>query len=378
LSVALLSFFPLTSCSTLPADAPAEETDDQEDDASDDEEPGDEQPADLTVSEFVHEAAVQNCEAFARCMGAGLNAALSGQTCLERRGYALQDTLADLEPLIEEGRVRYDADAARACLPKLAELDCDDLRNATELDCAEGLSGTVALGEGCDRDIECEGSAYCALSAACPGTCTARHARGEACLEENECEGALACVAGSCLAPAGAQEACGAGSPCNLASLCVGAIVSQGVNGTCVRLADSFAAQEGDACDFNAAKYCADGLSCVVSAVGHSGGVVAYCEKPSARDAACSFGFPTPCPDGQYCDADPRAGSYDGTCRALPGTDQACVRVSGAPTCAAGLGCINALGVCKPVGRNGQACSDDAQCRSEHCASGECSAGLGC
>lgn len=364
----------LFSCAETVEQPATEPSEDDESEANDDE---DDQELDtLAVAEFVHEAADKSCTTFSRCLGAGADAALSGQTCAERRGFVLEDTFADLEPLIDEGRVTYDEDAALDCLQKIAALDCDELPNAAELPCLDAIGGTVAIGDACDRDLECEGNTFCALAAACPGTCTARHGQGEDCEKEAECDAALACVGGRCLAPAAAQAACGPDSPCNATALCVGANVAQGIDGTCIALADAFAANEGDSCSFTTASYCAPGLSCVVAAIGHTGGAVSNCEKPAGRDGACNFGFPTPCPESQYCDAEPASGGTEGTCRDLPGEGETCVAISGAPPCGAGLGCVER--VCTPIGRIGAACASDAECRSQHCAGGECSAGLGC
>jgi hypothetical protein len=334
----------------------------------------------LTVDEFAKRAAEQSCVAFARCLGAGETITLSGNSCVESRSQVLEDTLSDLEPLVEARRVRFDASTALACLPKLAKLDCDRIDPAEELSCPDAIVGTIGLGEACDRDLECEGEAFCALDSACPGTCTQRRGQGADCAQEHECEAALTCVAGRCLLAAGAGQACHQDSPCNLTALCVGANVAQGIDGTCMPLRDALVLGEDQTCSFTSASFCTPGLSCVVSAVGHTGGVVAACEKLSARNAPCSFGFPTPCPEGQYCDGDPRTGNYDGTCRDLPSEGVSCVTISGAPPCARGFTCVSdgQARICKPAARIGESCDTAAECRSQHCASGECSAGLGC
>jgi hypothetical protein len=133
-----------------------------------------------------------------------------------------QASTRDLEQAISDGRVRFDAQRAAACVAAI-----QGAANPSAIDasvCSEVTQGTIALGAACYRDEECVPVAYCASPTfgACPGTCTAKLPAGSPCQESRECDaaGGMAdcdsgtgtqptCVALAVVTGAAAGAACG-------------------------------------------------------------------------------------------------------------------------------------------------------------------------
>jgi hypothetical protein len=95
------------------------------------------------------------------------------------------------------------------------------------------------------------------------------------------------------------------------------------------------------------------------------------CEEPVGSGEACHFGAPSPCPDGEYCDADIAKGTVDGQCRTLPKAGEACLTIAADTQCGAGLVCCVDQR-CHPINRLGQPCVSDAGCSSGRCDAGKC------
>jgi hypothetical protein len=79
--------------------------------------------------------------------------------------------------------------------------DCEGFSFDAPNPCDDVFDGTIALGDDCDSDDQCIGSAYCAAGATC-GTCTALIANGET------CEGSEDCLSGYCKEMDGAPDEC--------------------------------------------------------------------------------------------------------------------------------------------------------------------------
>jgi hypothetical protein len=89
---------------------------------------------------------------------------------------------------LESGRLRFDADAAGACLAKVSSESCEELRrdNALLSECywESNIVGTVETGGFCERWEECESPddvCYVTDSFCSSGKCTPRSRPGESC-----------------------------------------------------------------------------------------------------------------------------------------------------------------------------------------------------
>lgn len=274
---------------------------------------------------------------------------------------------ADLAAALDDGSVRYDGKAARACFDTIRESECAANyfgRGPDDPNCEMIFEGTIAdgdpcwideqcvsgrcndpgscdaaccmgwcsdtstevlpaLGEACKAGEECSGGAYCDYEGT--WTCLARQASGAACELDRECEVGLACLAGAC--HPGVAE----GEPC--------------IDNRC-----------GDV------PYYCNIESGICSAFGQAG---AGC---STLSSTCALGF--------TCAVD--------TCAPVGGLGTAC---SGGPFdlgCALGFWCDDELGsdgagTCQAVKENGAACLRDEECVSRHCGEADtCEAEVAC
>lgn len=282
---------------------------------------------------------------------------------------------AALQDAVDDGRVKYDNAKLDACLNQLKGLGCDIATSrALNVDaCDQVFRGTVERGDECVVDAECKGVSFCNMTDECPGQCSALLKAGDACEGNDNCENGLFCTkAKTCAAPARNGDACGVdvGGECAPGLACIGAKVDAGIPGGCRALSDVFTGKLDDACDYDTGKLCAKDLSCVARR-NDDNTVSLKCEEPVGSGDACDFGAPSPCPDGEYCDADIRNGVVDGTCRALPKAGEECLTIAADAQCAAGLIC-DVDHRCHPVNRLGQPCVSDAGCASERCADDKC------
>jgi hypothetical protein len=298
--------------------------------------------------------------------------ALLGGCRARVEGSVTNATLPRVQMAIAMGTVVYDEMAAGACIGALSSASCSTIASGSlESMCAEAFQGTVALGGMCNIDEECEGDAFCQFGGSCPGTCTATGAAGADCSGDDQCAAGLQCNAGSCAAPAGHGAACGGpsgGADCAGGDFCVGE--SSTSAGICRSPGEIFTVAEGGTCDVKGFVLCRTGLSC--TAMASAGGAPVFVCRPGVgAGAACSVGFPDPCPDDQFCDADISAGELAGMCRALPTAGQACAR--GVFTrCAEGFICNS--GTCARVQPNGGPCTMSDECFSSTCDGTVCTA----
>jgi hypothetical protein len=281
---------------------------------------------------------------------------------------------AALEDAVDDGRVKYDSGKLDRCLDQIKGLGCDIATSrALNSDyCDQVFRGTVERGGECVVNAECKGVSFCKMTDKCPGKCSALLKAGDDCADNDDCENGLLCTkAKTCAAPAKDGDACGGdvGGECAPGLACIGAKEDPSTAGTCRALADVFTGKLDDDCDFDTGKLCRTGLSCVARS---SGGTVSLkCEEPVGSGDACHFGAPSPCPDGEYCDADIRAGVLDGKCRTLPKAGEECLTIAADSPCAAGSIC-DVDHRCHPVNRLGQPCVSDAGCASERCEDQKC------
>lgn len=262
-----------------------------------------------------------SCERVFRCPRADDHAAYlqDSATCvavLAQRPTLARDLGLALDPRIlqrvREGRLRFDAAAARACLARAAA-DC------AAPSCRSLFVGAVASGGACGGDDECVRGTFCeqaeTVPAPCEGTCRPQRPVGAACHQTRQCLG---------------WEA-------NLAD-CTSAVIMSPQEGQCVAITRGPPAPEGEACGRLGARdiECAAGLVCSTRC--------ARPRTPIARGAPCRRG--EQCQAGDVCARD--------RCTAA---SEAVQSVAGAPCSAGGVPC-NALrglacgpsGSCAPIG----------------------------
>jgi len=329
---------------------------------------------------------------------------------------------------IEHGRVRFDDQAAAACL-RLMHDQCATSHPA----CADVLVGAVAPGGACGVNGDCAGEAVCLLGETCPGTCVAKPAVGEACAwasdlpcrpdaycdggtcvpfaqpgatcngdvsagigvivgpgEDPElppapppgrvlCDYGLRCVEGRCAETVysprpevGLGDECAGSSPLDRTATCAGDLFCDDRTGRCAR-----PGEEGDGCPETSGSFavagelpCAKGLACFAG----------VCTRMAAPGEPCD-GSLDRCPGGLHC--------IDGTCSLLPHVGEACD-----PETNFGFACSpdfvdpfdtmqgGTFAWCDPETRTcvatagyGEACSADADCTGR-CVDGRCAGGV--
>lgn len=123
---------------------------------------------------------------------------------------------------IEAGRLRYDADAATACVASIRDADCQEFsRFLVEGDCEAVFVGLVATGDPCEQSDECaDPDAYCFSPDSPNYTCIKRRAIGEFCMGV-ECTDGAYCPDQICVAQLADGEACTDLSEC-LSDYCDG------------------------------------------------------------------------------------------------------------------------------------------------------------
>jgi hypothetical protein len=336
---------------------------------------GDDDPAPIPVDDLPAEFADAFCAQARACAGEVVDVFFGGIDCETLYTNAFEDAeLENLKASIEAGRVVYDSGRAGDCIAALGSLSCSGLANPQPAACEDALRGTIAEGDDCGSDYECEGDGFCDRPAgACPGTCTPRRAAGGECVEDDTCRAGLVCGASTmrCVAPATDGMPCEGGSApeCEPGLVCLGQMT--GTPGTCQPNAEVFVGDVGDTCAIEG-PLCREGRSCVAISVG-AGGAELECQAAVSSGAACKAGVPDQCPEDEWCEGtNLLAGMVDGTCAPLPATGETCAAVLIGQRCADGLVCVAGRNQCLPVGRNGSPCMEGAQCYSGNCVGGAC------
>lgn len=339
----------------------------------------------VTVDTLTAEYATAACRSLFQCPGTGDTATAQAffenpTACVDRIRAFGAVAFDDLTASIRAGRARLDGPAARQCLDRLAtSCQLSDL-DASQF-CPTAIVGTVAVGGGCWRTLECAPGSFCDHGGAsgpraCPGTCRAQLVPGAPCTSSRQClvpAGHVAlCETGACVdatvgaaAVDGAQ--CGAMAtganvvtliPCATGSYCANVSANVGV---CRRVLT-----EGTPCtrDTDA---CPTGLACVASA----GTTTTTCRRVpvvnavgGACDARGQVGFCNPllglrCNAAMTCE---RPG--DGTLNAR------CQSGDFFLSCQSGLYCNATAMTCQAKLAAGAECSTDAACASGECGTG--------
>lgn len=314
------------------------------------------------------------CAALEDCYGsAGLLAdALSGRDCLTLNTNELQESELNLLPdSVASGAVIYRPEGLDRCLADVRALGCEVRSRRLPASCTMVIAGTVALGEECVIDAECEGDAFCdkGSEASCPSRCTARGGEGAECRDsdDDQCKDGLVCPSQrdssqppitECAKLGEAGNDCGGSAgACMPGLLCVNLL---GTGMKCWPVDDVQILDEGDTCT-PGEEQCRQGLVCE-SRTQTSG----QCAPKVGAGESCRPAQPSQCPVTQYCSA--QGAGQMGTCVDLPKNGEACVTSRSQP-CAEGLVCLDEGGedVCRPRKRIGQDCSVHAECYTGYC-----------
>lgn len=337
---------------------------------------GDSEP---TLDELPHLLVTALCPELESCLGEVGSQRFFGEAgCVERLTVQLEDgDFAATQAAVEAGRVHYDGSKVSACLATIEGIGCGFQTRRTLLSdaCNAVLEGNVELGGECALDEDCAGVAFCKRDGnSCPGECTALLGAGETCSEDDDCAEGLACANGTarCAAPGRLGEPCGrvTDAACAAGLVCIGVDSARAQPGECSDPEELFAAQLGEDCDLDNQVLCADELACAVVLPLATPARFRCMARVELGDE-CTFGVPSQCPIGTYCnDVALSEGDVEGVCARLPGEGDACDEASGQP-CDDGLVC-ETDGLCYALGRLGDDCVSDASCASEHCDDGTC------
>lgn len=282
------------------------------------------------------------------------------------------------------GRMRFDAQKAKTCVPALeayAPADCWGAAADFDADldrllaaCAGVLVGTVADGGDCVFSGECPAASYCdATAAVCPGHCVHRRGVGGACSAVANCEDGLACIGSKCTQRAGPGEGCDVSHPCRGGLFCEG--------GHCAG-----PAAEGAGCSLADAS-CGHGLYCAKAAAGDGS-----CAPRLAAGASCEkgskdvLGVASPqCAGNQVCVGlvldDQGAVLFAGKCANPVDLAGACAPTNGRAGaalsdsgCFLGLQCDAGSKTCARFAGPGGACPDKQCDTTAYCADRLCHA----
>jgi hypothetical protein len=318
------------------------------------------------------------CDRLLSCVGPAAPIFFGDSVCDEFLLKSYQSSILDGAEILTSETFEYHPTLLPACVDAIRNKPCGFVGHIAE--CQAALEGKVAQGGACVHPLECASGLYCDVSATCPGTCLPHLNAGEECRSGDECAEGLDCVdvaTGKECAPLVTTEGapCDNGEPkCAVDMLCLGKADSQ--PGTCQRIATTFDADLGNACNTRNGPFCSEGLVCRADSLASLFSTGAgTCSPPSQADAACTVSLPDPCPKNYYCKPEPN--SIDGTCAPLPGPLQQCapeLAVVKAP-CRAGTVCVelDTVKVCQPLTENDAVCSTDQTCYSGYCLNDTCS-----
>jgi hypothetical protein len=235
------------------------------------------------IDDLVGDYNAAQCGMFARCHLASDLAYCMAQGMMS-------DVLAAKVAAALAGKLRYDGNAARACLDAWASEACDawqgtELSISLSSSCSQIFSGGfVADGAPCTTDQECVSGSACVVSNHCPGICTSSGSPIE-CVDDSQCpKGRVCASSGACLAlasPAPSGQPCDRLNPCKPGLYCCQPGYCSPTS-VCLPLVT----EGGDCGSLND---CADGLICATA----SSGQHSTCMKLAAKNEACQA--PTQC-----------------------------------------------------------------------------------
>ncbi len=287
------------------------------------------------------------CAFFTRCVPEYYDANATDETaCVSNAVENLMAAYQDYAPLIQAGRVVYNADMKDACVQTLQTTDCV-LGLADGSPCDRVFTGTQQANQPCFFANECAPNLYCARAQGL-GTC------------------------GACAVSPGSGQACDAFTPCGENTGCVNVAQAPNQDLRCVPTN----AQENDPCFTLETGLCQGDLSCTGD---NTNGYL--CKRPNGPGATCdnqTFALPdcdvsrgyvcdgTMCTDLDWSDLNGtcgettacREGSCAGTtCAPLPGAGESCMDTG---ACGDDAFCDGSN--CLPLIAQGQACDYSYEC----------------
>lgn len=266
-----------------------------------------------------------------------------------------EDVMAGMNEAMARGTFSYNAVAATDCLQKVSGLGCKAFDADVYEVCGDTFQGDTRDGT-CKSGYECKAGQRCETENQCPGVCVPKSGASQPCRNSGDCGSGLFCSerTGTCTPLVEVNAAC---DPAAGEFQCVEGSVCK--DRKCAPYASIYSAAQGDSCDL--LNRCRPGLVCAM------GGDANKCEPLAAVGGACKVAYPSQCPEGSFCTANPTMGKPDGVCEAAHADGASC---STNLECASPLRC--AEGKCRNVAKRGDKCAVAADCWSANCAQGTC------
>ncbi len=332
----------------------------------------------VSVEEFPEEWAESVCGSLRRCVGESFME-LSGMASQDECEDMQEDTLENndftiLRKVINDGQASFNEEEAARCLAAVRSASCGDLERKME-ECTKAIKGTVEPGQACTSHYQCKAQEanYCKITNQCPGVCAARITEGGSCSHQSSrCTMELVCSTdGICTKPAAPGGECGgsSGKECTGTMVCSGEDSEAEASGTCTEITGIFTGVEHALCNPMGMVLCRGGLYCAMQ-IPEEGNMLPEfrCVTEATAEGDCSLSLPDQCPKGFFCRLEGQYPDMSGTCTRLPTAGQACESA-----CAHPSRCVDE--VCVDPRDNGEGCSQDDECWSDHCAdTGKCAA----
>jgi hypothetical protein len=267
-----------------------------------------------------------------------------------------EDVMAGMNEAIARGSFNYNPIAASDCLQKVVALGCKAFDADVYEVCADAFQGDTSDGS-CRSGYECKAGQRCETENQCPGVCVSKSGASQPCRNSGDCASGLFCSerSGSCTPLVEVNGAC---DPSAGEFQCVEGSVCK--DRKCVAYANIYVGSQNDSCDL--LSRCRPGLVCAM------GDDANKCEPMAAVGGACKVAYPSQCPEGSFCNANPTFGKTTGTCEAARKDGSDC---GGNLECASPLRCVE--GKCRNVAKRGEQCKANADCWSSNCSKGTCS-----
>lgn len=299
--------------------------------------------------------------------------------------YATSAATSYYDDAIKAGKIAYDGAAAARCLNGYANASCSlAALLAPSNDCASIYVGQVQVGSAC-RFGQCVPSAYCSadVDKVCPGTCKARVQAGGTATSGVECAAGLVLISGTCSQPPGEGAGCApvSGTP----ALCAPGLVCAAdtkkctkprvssatcsatepcdtfyrcVNGTCTPPGDV-----GDDCATSTS-----GLSCKLELYCKGTGTTRVCAERLGEGGSCTTG--SDCLPTLRCRLT-APGAMTSTCQKPIAKNGAC-STGTASDCETGTYCHGTSMTCVPELADGATCTPNDRCNLGTCTGGKC------
>ena len=315
----------------------------------------------IPLDQFATEIAGVYCQTLKECNpGAELQARtgygdFEAKCRVEWENRFREDVMAGMNDAMTRGTFNYNAISASDCLEKVVGLGCKAFDADVYEVCADTFQGDTSDGS-CKSGYECKAGQRCETENQCPGVCVSKSSTAQPCRNSGDCSSGLFCSerSGTCTPLVEVNGAC---DPAAGEFQCVEGSVCK--DRKCIAYSNIYVASQGDSCDL--LSRCRPGLVCAMGEDSNK------CEAMAAAGGACKIAYPSQCPEGNFCNANPTFGKVEGVCEAARKEGADC---GGNLECASPLRC--AEGKCRNVGKRGEQCKANADCWSSNCSKGTC------